>query len=454
MKIPIFTVVLLNAVSLTVGIQLSPFFIGSQITPVAYIAPDNQTNSVPLPPTHSTTLVTTVANDETIHQTEKSNFQTIAETLLAQKSSALNMALLQSTVAQWSSTDWPAALQFSYQNKPELLVDTVIAITGEQGNTEIVKWLNTQDAHHLYPTWLSTYFDHLTNDDFSQYDLHAMLDFANKQLEGKTQTDVINTLITIWANEDALAALDWLQEHIEGTENSDLYRTVLNRYIEEAPLGAAKFINTSSLDIGPTNFTKRLANQLAEEDIYKAIDWATTLSPEEELTAMAEIMTHWTKSDTSGIALNYLLSRADMQNHPEVFQASIVNIANKNPEQLMKRLSEFSETAQINVVGHVASTMAQQNDAYQFESWLNTLPVGKMRATASLAGVEANMYSNPTTAFKLAENIINPEQRLYYLTETAKFWSSTNKEQARFAIQSTDTLTEKQKSTLLAELSR
>ena len=54
--------------------------------------------------------------------------------------------------------------------------------------------------------------------------------------------------------------------------------------------------------------------------------------------------------------------------------------------------------------------------------------------------------------YKLAENIINAEQRQHYLKEVAKSWSNTDLSQARFAIESTETLTEQQKINLLAEL--
>lgn len=461
MQINLFTTLVISSITLTIGFQLGQFFArhstDTSLSTASYMqstTPIDDSLTQPLTlegqivnDKKSSALITENIEGKIVEESAVSTNKRFLQQILQQEKNTVNTMQLRFLLAQWAQIDLSAALEFAFRHQPETLVKIAIAIAGEQKNKQVLKWLSEHNAHRYYNAWLSIYFQ-----NFDHLYANETLDYAQHFLEGKTKNDVINEVVSNWVNEDVVSTLNWLQNNIDGTENPQPYVIAINHYIEQSPWEAANFIATLPFELNPLRLTSRLAERLSQTDIYKAIDWAEKLPPEQTTKAIAQIMSNWSASNTPEIALNYLLDRTDIQANPEIFQTTIANIANKNPELLMARLIEFSDSAKIDVISHVAAHIAQKNEAYEYENWLNSLPIGGMRAAASLAGVEANMYSNPATAFKLAENLINPDQRLYYLTETAKFWSGIDINQVKLAIESTATLTTDQKSALLAEL--
>lgn len=381
------------------------------------------------------------------------HFKKDAQALLSKEGDLLSEVMLNVVVVRWANEDALAAMGFSIRNQKHTLSRMVMEISGKKADRALLNWLANQQNHKQYVLWLKAYFRAYANEDSEK-----ALQLAQNALTGESRDQAIAVIVDAWAERDVASVFKWLDENKKYSNNfsayqSPLFQTAMNHHIEQNPRQASALIKEMPLSEEKYQFISMLADKMSKETVYDAIDWAETLSAQEERKAMVSIMTNWASGDLPDAALDYLLSRGDLQVDNDVFHSTINTLANNDRTLLIERLSEFPKSAQPDVIKQIAKAITTQGDRFEYEAWFQTLPIGRQQSAASAPAAEANLYSNPAAAFTLAENIINPQQRAEYLKKVAKVWASIDKDQATSAVMSTATLTESQKIALTNEIS-
>ncbi|WP_370980790.1 hypothetical protein [Agaribacterium sp. ZY112] len=385
--------------------------------------------------------------DTQVSSHQPSDFKNEARHLVSKEENLLNDARLRVAIIQWASQDPVSAMAFTIEHQKYRASELVLTVAAQQQNQVLLSWLSNKSQHQHYETWLSSYFKH-----FAAINTATALQLAQNKLQGRHKDIATQAVIQVWVKTDINAALNWLHEHDYSSSQPSLYKLALESHIKQAPWEAS--IELMLMDEGEdkNQLINLLAKTLSEHDAYDAIEWSETLAQHHQQEAMSNILTTWASSNSAQNALDFIISRKDLQNSPETFEATIAALADKDRNLLIERLDEFPEAKQDEVIQQVSRAISTYGDEREYNTWFNSLPMGSQRAAASLTAVEATFSKNPEAAFTLAENIINPQERAKYISKVARVWAATDEAQAKYAVMMSQTLTEAQKQQIIESI--
>lgn len=375
-------------------------------------------------------------------------FKLSAKALTEQPTDVLNKSMLNITLGYWAMKDSIAALEFALvQSNKQELADLVAEISGKNQDVDMLNWLQSNKTHPLHDYLVLSYFI-----AFSKEAPTVALDTLQTAYDESEQADVLTSIIDVWAKQDAEAVFVWLESREKSTLTVDLQNRAINNYIQQNPLDAARLVSNLRKGDNKNQLISSVADTLAKQDVYDAIDWAETLPDEEKMIAISSVMNSWAREGIPEAALDYLLEHQEIQSDDTVLYSTITNVAESDTNLLIERLQEFSDDNKNKVIKEIASALLNKDKTEEYELWYQTLPEGPQREAASIPVVQSNIRRNPERAFKYAENIISMELRQRYLVEAARSWANFDVAQARAAIDASVVLSPEQKVEILAGL--
>lgn len=377
--------------------------------------------------------------------TQPPRYPKAANKLIEQGEGILNDAMLSVLVARWAEEDPMAALEFVLSKHKPMLETLILSIAGKQQSEDVLQWLTNQTQTPQYSYWAQAYFQGM-----AEHAPSLALQYAQGQPAGEIRNNVTAAIVEQWSKHDIDAVLEWLDDKHHTPLGKNLYQNALIQYIQQAPWEASLELTNMENRQGQAQLVSVLADTLSRDDVQGALEWAESLDGAMETQALASILSNWSTQGHAEDALQYVLSRGDIDSNNEAFISTVINVASSNPNLLKNRITEFAPSDQIVVIHHLANSLSNLPDN-SYDNWVTTLPHGEQRDTALVSGVRAMAYIDAQKAYRLAESIDNAEKRLANITLAIRKMWQQNPSEARAIINTSNTLSEEQKQHLIAD---
>jgi len=232
-----------------------------------------------------------------------------------------------------------------------------------------------------------------------------------------------------WARQDPDAALEWAST-LDPEQQVGAYSGIINNILESDPQRAAAL--AMSLD---SSDRPKLLGQIAEawaaQDPAEAVAWANTLSSNDRESSLQEALGSWAVSDPSQAA-------AYVDQLPEQERSSYVldvvrNWSEQAPADAAAWLGSQPEgEGRAEAMGHLMWNWTTR-DPEAAANWLGEQPAGPSydSGVTGLAKAATHAYDDPSTAVNWASTIENQDLRDSMTQHTLGVWRRQDEEAAQ-----------------------
>ncbi len=232
-----------------------------------------------------------------------------------------------------------------------------------------------------------------------------------------------------WARQDPDAALEWAST-LDPDQQVGAYSGIISNILESDPQRAAAL--AMSLDSADR---PRLLGQIAEawaaRDAAGAVAWANTLSGADREGALSEALGTWAASEPSAAAA-YVDQLPQQERSPYLLDV-VRNWSQQAPADAAAWLGNQPEgEGRAGAMGHLMWNWTTA-DPEAAANWLGEQPAGPSydSGVTGLAKAATHAYDDPSTAVNWASTIENQDLRESMTQHTLGVWRRQNEEAAR-----------------------
>jgi hypothetical protein len=261
-----------------------------------------------------------------------------------------------------------------------------------------------------------------------------------------------------WASRDPAAALKWAGGLETEKMRKDASAQILRSWADSAPDKAA----AASVDIADADTRRQARTAIAEtwarKSPQEALEWASSLPPEDRFSALAKVWTATANDDPakSGRQLaDALPDAAGINGATDGLSNSAGAVARtwtaKDPGEAAAWAANLTAgKARDAALAGVAAQWAETDQAAASQ-WVKSLPNGSSRDEAVGSLVNAIAAGDPEAALQWAASVENADKQLALLKSTLATWKGFNPGAARQAVE-TAAVSEDVRTKLLKEL--
>ena len=303
-------------------------------------------------------------------------------------------------------------------------------------------------------------------------DPEAAMAWLQTEAAGKDRLRGMLEVVALWAAEDAENALLWLESNAQGLARIEALHSGVELWSQQDPVAAADWIDGMVNDGSKLSAARTLAANWVNQNPEDASIWVSQLPPGNLRSSTAEaLIESWATADPKAAAI-WAFSEAEFNGDIELFNQSIQYYAEADPEeagQLLRAVTEAHEAP--DSVDTYVRTLAQQDpaeaiswqtklnpddplnktenlqtileewsrtDSVAASTWLNEASPGPQRDAAIIGFTTTISEFEPEAAVVWSNSITDPGQRVETLTKTVQKWATTQPEQVREWLNTTE----------------
>ena len=287
----------------------------------------------------------------------------------------------------------------------------------------------------------------LTADDY--------ISTLSKLMEMERYDDRVTRMTAVlenWTKSEPEQVMAWLGAQPPSDEIQDYYYRVMQAYMDQNFEAAGLALAAMPAGRSKMSLVGDYVYELASTAPMQAAGWVSNLYDEEIRDhAMQQLLYTWVDNDANS-ALNYVMSTPGI--NPSL-QGQIAEQASANLNQdelvmLRDSLGQYPSNLRPHLVSGIISKWIE-DDPRAAKHWVESLDQSPARDKAVQSFVDYAGSENHYEAFQLAELVSSESMRVAIMSQVVEQWYSENPDAAKRALDSTDRLSEAQKTLLLGE---
>ncbi|WP_149865426.1 hypothetical protein [Catenovulum maritimum] len=287
----------------------------------------------------------------------------------------------------WAVFDLAKALEQLVLLPPEvsnyLIYDVIRGASGNNLHL-ILSWLESQSFEYNVKSDLivSAYVGASIDNPIS------ILSLAENVTNPQLKNQVIDSILTNWAEQDYAAVLAW----VESRERPEMYHYVkkklLLNMIEEKPSEALYYLELMPQNPDKTQLIERYAHVSAEVDLSSTLEWARTLEVQtERVTALSAILDlAVSQSQDYQFAWELALTENNSSAQQQILTHVAQNIVNQDIAWIVERFDSIPESTQADIAKIIMQKWLELDEEAAIE-WANSLSSPESRN-----GIKQNLF--------------------------------------------------------------
>lgn len=274
------------------------------------------------------------------------------------------------------------------------------------------------------------------------------------QLGGANARGLTQSVIGVWAKQDAASAFEWIAQSAPPSERDRLFGQTLTQWADSHPRDAAEYALANLKGVEAAQWTPRIFQTWARHDPNAAFEALSAVpdsgvgqeiieSTARELAINAARLPGMEEGAKSALAL---AERMPQGKRRDAFLAGLLKYGADNDVSFALTVAPLLPEGRIreDALGHLIGVWARK-DVYKTADWLNTLSPSPSTDFAVGQFASTAVELDPLAAIQWAASVQDPQKRGTFLTRVFESWRKRNPEAADTWLRDTQALSAEEK---------
>lgn len=334
---------------------------------------------------------------------------------------ATRNAALRAVMPQYAQTNPEAALELAMSdlmpaNDRTYIISQAMSIWAGKDQAAALAWANQLPEGNYRRSALLSIASKMAQDD-----PQAAIDFAMKEANGQTRTQMLSGVLQQWLTSDPYAGARWIQNNHDTVQAATLQNLVtsLGNNSPEQALSMVSWLPEGQMQ---QSSYQSIASNWARNDPTAAESWLRSMPEGAERDQFLRGYVNGLAS-VNAVQASYQVERLpDGPVKNQLLQSVANQWARTDPDAAIDWLAQATPG---NARDKALANAIQQwtyADSYAASSWVSGLPVGKTRDTVVQQIAPQIVSTEPQSAIEWAASISSGKQRDETLINVARIW--------------------------------